>query len=242
MNNYEFCAEWVCGQRPAAGTRVLDYGCGAGVIVKELRRRGIEAYGCDVFYEGGDCSRAAGEEFGSVILKMEGERIPFEDDFFDFVINNQVMEHVEDLDRVLAEIRRVLKPGGAMLSLFPDKEVWREGHCGVPFLHWFPKRSRGRIYYAAAMRALGCGYHKQGKSIMRWSRDFCDWLDEWTHYREGSELRAIFGKYFGAAEGIEDRWVQMRLGRRRWMAAWLPAPVQRLLVRKLCGLVFVVRK
>ena len=35
-----------------------------------------------------------------------------------------------------SKIHRVLKPGGTLLSLSPDKSVWHEGHCGVPFLHW----------------------------------------------------------------------------------------------------------
>jgi len=44
--------------------------------------------------------------------------------------HQQVLEHATDLDVVVHEIARVLKPGGSCLSLFPDKGVWREGHCG----------------------------------------------------------------------------------------------------------------
>jgi len=94
------------------------------------------------------------------------------------VIDNQVMEHVRDLDGVLGEIQRVLKPGGMVLNLFPDRSVWREGHCGIPFLHRFGKKSRLRVRYAAACRGLGLGYHKGEKSVMGWSEDFCRWLDE----------------------------------------------------------------
>jgi len=59
---------------------------------------------------------------------MDGDRTPFVTGSFDLVINNQVLEHVTDLDVVVHEIARVLKPGGSCLSLFPDKGVWREGH------------------------------------------------------------------------------------------------------------------
>jgi len=48
----------------------------------------------------------------STIRRMKRGRIPFDDGTFDYVINKEVMEHVENLDEALAEIHRVLKPGG----------------------------------------------------------------------------------------------------------------------------------
>ena len=85
-----------------------------------------------------------------------------------------MIEHVENLELTLAELHRVLKPGGRILSAFTHKAVWREGHCGVAFLHWFPKRSRARYYYALVCRALGFGYHKDKLgSIGSWARNRC---------------------------------------------------------------------
>lgn len=244
MNNYEFCAQWVIDQKSATNIRVLDYGCGAGQIVNELRSRNINASGCDVFYEGGDYSKLIASELfdGGVIRRMEGSAIPFESDSFDFIINNQVMEHVPDLDGVLAELERVLKPGGAVLSLFPDKGVWREGHCGIPFLHWFPKGSQARVYYAAGLRLVGLGHHKGQKGVMQWSRDFCRWLDDWTHYRPKRDINSAYGKHFQDLRHIEDYWLELRLGSRRPWVAWLPVVVRNLVVEKMMGLVFVARK
>ena len=243
ITNYEACALWVLDQKGGQDVRVLDYGCGAGEIVKELRRRDVNAFGCDVFYKGGDYSASVDPAlFESAIRRMEGDTIPFDAGSFDFVINNQVMEHVVDLDRVLAEILRVLKPGGIVISLFPDKGVWREGHCGVPFLHWFPRDSRLRIYYAAACRILGLGHHKGNKSAMSWSEDTCKWLDKWTYYRTRQEIDSVYNKYFRDIRHIEDYWLQLRLGGRNIFTTWLPASTQQLIVRKLAGWVFVARK
>lgn len=244
MNNYEFCAQWVLDQKPNDAVSVLDYGCGAGEIVNELRSRDVNAFGCDVFYEGGDFSKSVPQDLfdRGVMKRMNGNTIPFDDTSFDLVISNQVMEHVENLDNVLSEIQRVLKPGGIILSLFPDKGVWREGHCGVPFLHWFPKNSHARIYYAAGFRVLGFGYYKGDKGVMRWSQDFCEWLDRWTYYRTREELDSAYSKYFCGIEHIEDYWLQLRLDRRRSLVAWLPIAVQNLIVNKLAGLVFIARK
>jgi SAM-dependent methyltransferase len=243
LTNYEYCAEWV--RESAAGARVvvLDYGCGAGEIVRELAERDIESFGCDVFYEGGDYSPEVPKEWlDTRILRIEGGRIPFPSEHFDFIVDNQVMEHVDDYDAVLSEMSRVLKPGGKVLSLFPDEAVWREGHCGIPFLHRFPKGSRARVYYAALLRAAGLGHNKQNKSVMRWSADFCEWLDRWTFYKPYSELARKFETYLSPPSHIEEHWLASRLGSRAWLVAWCPVAARRFLVSKLAGRVFVCTK
>lgn len=89
MNIYEFCTEWVVAWLLANATDskacVLDYGCGAGEIVKQLCTRDVGAFGCDVFYEGGDHSKDNPALLGSVIRRMEGNlgAIPFESATFD---------------------------------------------------------------------------------------------------------------------------------------------------------------
>ncbi len=243
MNNYEVCAQWVQDHSPPKGARILDYGCGKGEIVEALRSRGFEALGCDVYYEGGDYSSGVDKKLlGGIIRRMEGDKIPFPDDSFDYVINNQVMEHVKDMDSVLKEIHRVLKPGGQVLSLFGDKTMWTEGHCGIPFLHRFRRGSRLRIYYAAVLRLFGLGYHTAGKSVMRWSQDFCDWLDKWCYYRSLGEIEGAYDKYFRDRQYIEVSWLHQRLESRACMVSWLPEAVQRFAYRKRAGMVFVMEK
>lgn len=245
MNNYEFCTQWVLDQSFQKNTFcILDYGCGAGIIVKELRKRNFHAFGCDVFYSGHDYSESIDREFldSGIIKRMDRNVIPFDSASFDVVINNQVMEHVSNLDGVLAEIQRVLKPGGKIISLFPDKGAWREGHCGIPFLHRFAKGSRPRVYYAAGLRALGFGTQKGNKSALRWGRDICEWLDMWTHYRTWQEVHVIYRKHFCDIEHIEDYWLQSRLGARGSFIVWLPSWIKKLVVNKFAGMIFVARK
>jgi ubiquinone/menaquinone biosynthesis C-methylase UbiE len=248
MNNYQYCAHWMSEQiansKVGNAPRVLDYGCGRGQIVELLRQRQIAASGCDVFYEDGEALPFVRADFleTGVIRKMNADRIPFEDASFDFVINNQVMEHVENMDLVLAEIQRVLKPGGTVLSLFPDKGVWREGHCGVPFVHWFPKHSQFRIWYTAVFRVLGFGYHKENKSSLQWSRYTCEWLDKWTHYRNRREIHSSYTKYFEKIGHIEEHWFRMRVGPSKPLANLLPASLQRVITQKLGFLVMVANK
>ena len=201
-----------------------------------LRARGINAFGCDVFYEGGDYSSDIAPSAKHFVKRMDAERIPFDDASFDVVLSNQVFEHVPSLDTALAEIARVLVPGGVALSVFPDRAVWREGHCGVPFLHRFPKGSTLRVYYAALMHKFGVGSYRDGKTSMQWARDFCVWLDQWTHYRSRAEIHDTFRRYFESTTHHEELWFQARLGQR---FTFFPRVLQRLIVRKLAGLTLV---
>ena len=245
MNNYQFCAQWALRESAGLDARVLDFGCGSGVVVDILRRNDIEAFGCDPYsssmHRGPDPGGSLNQS--GFISVMEQGKVPFGNQYFDLVINNQVMEHVEDLNLALGEIRRVLKPGGKVLSLFPDKSVWREGHCGVPFLHWFPKNSGAvRTLYAALWRLIGFGHHKRYKGILTWSRDFGVYLDSWTHYRSRHEIDTAYRQFFNDIHHIENHWLSTRLGSKSYLLSWLPSAALRFLVRKWCGLVFVAQK
>ena len=239
MDNYEFCVEYAVARANGRPLKVLDYGCGRGLMVRRMRDRGVDAYGCEVFYGGGDVStEVPGDMLGRTVLEMRDGVVPFPDRTFDLVINNQVMEHVVDLDQALDEIHRVLTPSGAVLSLFPDRLVWREGHCGVPFLHWFPKGSRLRVYYAFAFRCAGFGYHKGTTSRWQWANQWCDWLDRWTHYRSYDDIVASYRRRFSTLQHIEADWFVARTG--AW-AKWIPANLRSFAARYLAHLTFECR-
>jgi SAM-dependent methyltransferase len=200
--------------------RILDFGCGAGRLVAEGRAAGLDIWGADVYY-GGSATRRDAEAaglLGTVIREIRDGRIPFPDATFDLVVNNQVLEHVEDLDRELAGIHRVLKPGGAALSLFPSRDVWREGHIGIPFAHWFRSGSRARLGYVWALRSLGFGYWKEQAATPRqWAIDKLAWIDAYTRYRSRAEIFRAFDRYF-QNQPLEGDYIRYRLCQRRWRA------------------------
>ena len=107
---------------------MLDFGCGAGRLVAAARASGLNMLGADVFYGGSNAHAEAHDAglIGDAVHEIRDGLLPFADSAFDLIVNNQVMEHVEDLDGALREIHRVLKPGGTLLSLFPARDVWRD--------------------------------------------------------------------------------------------------------------------
>ncbi|MCP4571361.1 MAG: class I SAM-dependent methyltransferase [bacterium] len=243
MNNYEYCAAFAADGATGPDYAVLDYGCGGGRIVSLMRTRGLDAYGCDVFYGGSQALQNVPPELlDTAIRKIEDDRIPFPDEHFDLVVTNQVLEHVKDLDLVLREIHRVLKPGGRVLALFPDRGTWLEGHCGVPFLHRFPKGSGSRVGYALLWRTVGFGKNKAGKSRLAWSRHMCNWLDQWTHYRGYGEVRRLFDRYCTDFRHLEHERLDSRLGPSHPVTRLAPRWLKRLVTNKVGGLVVTCAK
>ena len=200
-------------QRASGGAKVLDFGCGAGELVSAGRAAGLDMLGADVFY-GGSTTRLEAERsglLGTAIREIVNGRLPFEDCLFDQVTSTQVLEHVVDLDAELREIHRVLKPRGTVLSIFPSRDVFREGHIGIPFAHWFPAGSRLRFLYTWALRSAGLGIWKeQAPTRRQWARDKLQWLDRYTHYRSRGEILATFGRYF-TSEFREPDYIRYRL-------------------------------
>ena len=247
--NYRYLLSKAMFDSAQSSPVVLDYGCGSGQIIEEGRKAGVQIYGADVFYEGG-VTRPVIEEkgwLGNIVREIEHGVIPFDDRFFDLVVSNMVFEHIQDLDGVLSEILRILKPGGMLLCMFPSKDVILEGHCGLPFIHWFPKRSRLRFYYAVALRRIGFGHFKGDKSASQWASNFLEWLDRFTCYRDSQTIFTSFRRYF-AFSLVEHDYIIFRLNTHGWTRLsrifQLPfiRPIGCQLFRRLAGLVILARK
>ncbi len=102
--------------------KVLDFGCGAKPY-KDLFKKCSEYIGCDIATSGHDHINEQIDVF------YNGETIPFEDGYFDNIFTSEVFEHVFNLDTILDELYRVLKPGGYMLATVPF--IWNEHE--IPF-------------------------------------------------------------------------------------------------------------
>ncbi|MGW1225128.1 methyltransferase domain-containing protein [Streptomyces sp. NPDC002530] len=116
------------------GHRVLDVGCGPGYLLSELRADAGPAgrlCGIDISASMLELARARcgpGSAPGTVELRTgRAERLPFPDDTFDAALSVQVYEYVEDIERALAELFRVLRPGGRAVVLDTDWDslAWR---------------------------------------------------------------------------------------------------------------------
>jgi SAM-dependent methyltransferase len=127
----------------ARGLSILEIGSGKGGMLRRLRQLGCDACGVEIDPWMIEESRRL---YGNLPLTpFDGYALPFEDGAFDLVLSFDVFEHIPDSDRHLAEVSRVLKPGGSYLLQTPNKwtnvvfetirwrsfTAFREDHCSL---------------------------------------------------------------------------------------------------------------
>jgi ubiquinone/menaquinone biosynthesis C-methylase UbiE len=123
-----------------SASRILDCGCGPGSITVGLAQWAPDGQtiGIDIGAEQLDGARARARDLGVTnVAFRQGDifALPFEDDSFDVVFSQTVLYHIPDPAKALAEIKRVLRPGGlvalrdainAALVIWPDEPLIRD--------------------------------------------------------------------------------------------------------------------
>lgn len=106
-----------------AGKKVLDLGCGSGYGTHRISGVAEVAHGMDVASDAIAYAKALYESENLHFLQVEaGSPLPFVDASFDVILSFQVIEHVNDDDAYLREARRLLKPGGTLVVITPDRK------------------------------------------------------------------------------------------------------------------------
>lgn len=148
------------------GARILDAGCGVGMYTGQFRRFSPHVVGVEI--DPAVAAQAAVRVGGIVV--GAGEALPFTDGSFDVVFSHEVIEHVADDRRAVAEMVRVLAPAGRMVLFCPNRlypfethgHYWRgKYHFGnTPLINWLPNALRNRLaphvraYTTAGLRHL----------------------------------------------------------------------------------------
>lgn len=121
----------------APGGKILDIGCGPGVMVESLVERGCEFWGVDPSHQMIAAGRTAFRSFPGVhFIEGGAERLDFPDEEFDAVLCMGVLERIADDKSALREMARVLKPGGSLIISVPNS--------ASPILRW-----RDHVFYPA---------------------------------------------------------------------------------------------
>jgi SAM-dependent methyltransferase len=136
-----------------ASSQVLEVGCGLGLYVERLRRHAPAVFGLE--YDFARAAEAAARFPPATVACGAGECLPFPDDAFGMVLSNEVIEHVQDDRSTMAEMVRVLRPGGRLVVFCPNRWYPVETHGiywhgryhfgNVPLVNYLPDPWRNRL-------------------------------------------------------------------------------------------------
>ncbi len=99
----------IAARELAGASTVLDVGCGDGQVSRLAATLGAKVVGIDPTW---NCVRVANERGGGVFARAGAAQLPFADATFDAVVACLVFEHIREVDDAIAEVARVLQPGG----------------------------------------------------------------------------------------------------------------------------------
>lgn len=184
---------------PLKGARVLDLGSGKGKFLVAATRGGARVTGLEpsASYREQTIEYARTQNLTVTVCAGTAEALPFADNSFDFINASEVYEHVEDPQKMLSEMCRVLEFGGGVYMSIPNRFGIKDPHFHLWFVNWVPRA------WSDAFIAM-FGTHKQydGDSGHQRLRDM--------HYRTFTRAKALLRKAGFRAVDIRERKVRDR--------------------------------
>ena len=162
-----------------AGRHVLEVGCGQGADLSQFALAGAVTHGCDLTRKHCDISREFVNTVGghAAIVQADARALPYPSNSFDLVYSFGVLLLVKDLDTAIAEIHRVLKPGGTVITMFYNRQS----------LHYYLKT----LYYYGIVCDL---------EALLGPRRLVDWFTDGfgypqTYHQTPESLRQAFSRF-----------------------------------------------
>lgn len=187
---------------------ILDLGCGDGHFASLAIPDGVEA-GFDPWLS--PLREAAHRQCYGQLSNADGQHMPYAGNTFGTVISNSVLEHIPDVQPVLNETCRVLKPGGVFYFCVPGPDFLRYLSIGR-FLDGLSLRSLGDSYRRFFNR-ISRHYHCDAVPVWRQRLESAGMTveDWWAYFTPGSLAALEWGHYFGLPSWIckklTGRWI-----------------------------------
>ena len=124
---YEHFHRYALAARWCDNARTLDAACGEGYGSALLARSAISVEAVDISEQAITHASQRYEQLGNLTFHVaDCINLLFDDDEFDRVVSFETLEHLAEHDQLLAEFRRVLKPGGFLILSSPDKATYSD--------------------------------------------------------------------------------------------------------------------
>lgn len=152
------------------GRTILDIGCGPAPLSDNFRYMSSRIVGLDREHR---YVKQARKNFLLELVLGDATNLPFKDESFNFVLCNDVLEHIADSERLANELSRVLAQGSATYVQCASKYQIIEPHFLLPFLSWLPQPFAD-LYVRLSRRGESyAGYHpKTRKELLHLFRGY----------------------------------------------------------------------
>lgn len=192
--------------QPDQTLRLLDLGCGMGGFAVAAALEGAQVVALDYNPAYGTITalRAAHHRLRLPVAVAAGEAIPLAAGRFDAVTCWDVLEHVQSPAALLAEIARLLRPGGVLLLTAINRFCFRDPHYHLPLINWLPRPAAEAVIAAMGRRKGGAFRDRQR-------------LHEMHYFTWGALERLARQQGFRLYDLDEQRVLRGEVGgRRRW--------------------------
>lgn len=162
-----------------SGNKLLDIGCCTGFLLYEARDMGWDTSGVELSIW---ASRYATERFNLKIYNMPLEKANFPNEYFDIIIMQDTIEHLQHPRQTLLEVNRILKTNGVLYINTPDIESFTSKILHAKWwginqfhLYYFSKRSLNKILNLSGFVVLGYDSYARIFTLNYWSERFKDY-------------------------------------------------------------------
>lgn len=189
---------------------ILDLGCGDGHFASLTFDQPLSA-GIDPWW--GPLNKAKESGAYQFVFQSLGDQLPFPNHYFGSVISNSVLEHISEVQPVLTDVSRVLRPGGKLVVTVPS-QYFTEYLGGA---QWFEKMGLTTLADAYRRFFNRIARHAHTDSPERWSRRLAQAgleIDRWQYYFSKQALHAL---ELGHIQGIPSALIHFLTG--HWVLA-----------------------
>lgn len=189
-----------------AGQRVLELGCGAGIDSAEFARNGAWVVSGDFAGTATQSTKSLLEEavLPPRVIQMDATALPFKNETFDCVYSFGVLHHIPEVEKALAEISRVLKPGGQVMVMVYNQDSLLYGYS-IVYLRGIKEKMLDKL----TMDELLARYSERRED------------NPYTRVYTKEEAKTLFGKYFESCS-VEVRYNVIDLPEQRKVKVSLP--------------------